>query len=383
MKYDLVILGSGIVGMSLAYAYNKENPESDILIIEREKFFGKHQSGNNSGVVHSGIYYERNSLKAKLCNEGRILLKQFCLKYGIDYDECGKFIVAKSKSELFELRRLQKNAVFNGLDRPEFFNRNELSNIFGRSVGYAGIFIKETSQVSYLDVMKELYKILTNTRKVHFIFEETITKKCGDILYTNDRVYEFDSLAVCAGIEGIDLMNSLEGVSDSDIIVPFLGQYFQTKQLHENDTKILIYPVPDKRYPFLGRHTTFNKGNLEIGPNARLLFSKKTSGMIRFNLSTFFDIVTTLNFWNFVRKNCIAYLRFIINNFDSTTFGLRNGPLVREGLRAQVLHYDGTLADDFIIRKYDKVIYVVNVPSPAATSSLALGKYLFKELKNK
>ncbi len=387
MTTDILIIGGGIVGLASALALSKHK-NIKITVIEAEPEMAAHQTGNNSGVIHSGLYYKPGSLKAANCVDGRNKLYAFCRKHDIPHEQCGKLVVAVDESELPRLDELEKRGLANGLKGLKRLTGDELKEYEPHVQGVAGLYVPETGIVDYKSVaqtMKSLvedrgHTVLTSTR-----FERM--EKSTDYLVseTNGETIYSKYLINCGGLHS-DQIAIRCGLQPSVKIIPFRGEYYSIKEEKKYLVKNLIYPVPDPAFPFLGVHfTRMIDGSVEAGPNAVLAF--KREGYSKFSFS-FKDSLETFTYPGFIRlaKNYLKMgLAEMHRSFVKEAFVRALQKLIPEirsediepggaGVRAQALQPDGTLVDDFRIMESDRMIHVLNAPSPAATASLSIGE---------
>jgi len=388
MQYDITVIGGGIVGLATAYQLKKKNPGLKLLLIEKETNLAAHQTGNNSGVIHSGLYYKPGSLKATNCINGYNLLLDFCNKEGIEYDLCGKIVVATSKEELPLLNNLFERGMQNGLVKNKKLTGGELKEIEPYVNGIEGIWVPYTGIISYRQVSAKLAEAI---RKMdgHIHLSEAVKdiKKVpgGAVIVTTKDTYQTKVVVNCAGLYS-DKIARLTGQDVNIKIVPFRGEYYKIKEERKYLVKNLIYPVPDPNFPFLGVHfTRMVGGEVEAGPNAVLAFRREGYSKSKINL---LELAETLA-WPGFQKVAFKYWKTgfgeMYRSFSKTAFttalqkllpDLRESDLVPggAGVRAQACDKNGGLLDDFLILENDIAVNVCNAPSPAATSSLSIGE---------
>lgn len=390
LEFDVIIVGGGIVGLSVAYKFLLKNRNSRLLLIEKENSLAFHQTGHNSGVIHSGIYYKPNSLKAINCFEGYSQLINFCQSNNLKYNICGKIIAARNQSEIQQLEFLLQRGNQNGLEGLRYLTSKEC-------------YEKEP----YLKVKKTLWVPQTGIvdyKQVALCISEKIKLMGGQILLNNevkyvddkgyletgDYIAKADCIITCCGLQS-DRMFQNKKRKENLKILPFRGEYFK---LINNKSKLvngLIYPVPDLNFPFLGVHFTNDlSGNVEIGPNAILALSREGyKNKFDFNFKDSLDTLTSSAFYKLigkyyqygfyeVRRSFVK--NYLVKEVKSFIPQIENNDIVyeRSGIRAQLCNNEGKLIDDFKILKNNKVIYVLNAPSPAATSSLSIADYINK-----
>lgn len=396
MNYDIVIIGAGLVGLATAYQTKLKNPDSKILILEKEKDVSLHQSGHNSGVIHSGIYYKPGSLKAKNCIEGYNSVINFAKEYGIKYDLCGKIIVATSQEELPLLDNIYKRGIDNGLDNLQYLSREEFREIEPHCEGVKAIKVPQTGIIDYPGVakkIKELFEELGGEVKFNNEVKDIINKGSEIIIKTNDSEFKTKKLVSCAGLYS-DKITKMTNEKNDVIIIPFRGEYYKIKDEKKHLVKHLIYPVPDPNFPFLGVHfTRMVDGNIEAGPNAVLAFKKEGYQFFDFNFSETMQTLTWPGFRKIVAKYGKTGMGEVHRSLSKSAFTKALQKLMPEiqendlvpggaGVRAQACDRNGALIDDFDIVKNGNIIHVRNAPSPAATSCLSIGNKISELIGN-
>ncbi len=388
MQVDIAIVGGGIVGLATGYRLTEKYPNKKIVIIEKESSIAHHQTGNNSGVIHSGLYYKPGSLKAKNCIDGYHMLLKFCNENEIPYDLCGKVVVATNKSELGRLRDLFDRGRENGLEGLQMLDQKQLKEIEPHLAGIQGIRVPQTGIINYTAVCSKLVdkieekggKVLLNT-KVKAIEE----KESHVQIVTNKNFVECQMMVNCAGLYSDDVASEHLGKLDTKII-PFRGEYYELTAEAEHLVKHLIYPVPDPAFPFLGVHfTRMIEGGIEAGPNAVFAFKKEGYKKTDFNAKEFFGSLLWPGFQKVMFKYWKTGLGEMHRSFSKKAFTKALQRLIPEikeehlvaapaGVRAQACDREGGLLDDFKLVTKKRAIHVINAPSPAATSSLSIGK---------
>lgn len=387
MNYDIVIVGAGLVGLATAYQAKLKNPDSKILILEKEKNVALHQSGHNSGVIHSGIYYKPGSLKAANCIEGYHSVINFAEKYGIKYDLCGKIIVATSQEELPLLDNIYKRGVENGLQDLKYLSREEFREIEPHCEGIKAIKVPQTGIIDYPGVaqkIKELFEELGGEVKFNNEVKNIINTNSEVIIKTDHSEYRSKKLISCAGLYS-DKITKMTNEKNDVIIIPFRGEYYKIKDEKKDLVKHLIYPVPDPSFPFLGVHfTRMIDGNIEAGPNAVLAFRKEGYKFFDFDFNETMQTLTWPGFRKIVAKYGKTGMGEVHRSLSKSAFTKALQKLMPEiqesdlvpggaGVRAQACDRNGALIDDFDIVKNGNIIHVRNAPSPAATSCFAIG----------
>jgi L-2-hydroxyglutarate oxidase len=390
MKYDVIIIGAGLVGLSTAYQLKSKNPNSKILILEKESDVAKHQSGNNSGVIHSGIYYKPGSLKAKNCIEGYKSIIDFAEKHNISYDLCGKIIVAKNEKELPLLDTIYTRGIENGLQNLNYLSREEFREIEPHCEGVKAIKVPQTGIIDYPAVaqtIKKLYQELGGDI-IHKQEVKSISQTNNEtVVKTQDNEFYTTRVITCAGLYS-DKVSRMTNPENDLQIIPFRGEYYKLKDDKKHLVKHLIYPVPNPNFPFLGVHfTRMIDGNIEAGPNAVLAFKKEGYKFSDFNFSETMETFTWPGFWKIVAKYGATGMDEIYRSLSKSAFTKALQELIPEiqeqdlvtggaGVRAQACNRNGILLDDFDIVKNGNIIHVRNAPSPAATSCLSIGKQI-------
>ncbi|MFN1216434.1 L-2-hydroxyglutarate oxidase [Chryseobacterium kwangjuense] len=387
MNYDIIIIGAGLVGLATAYQAKLKNPDSKILILEKENNVSLHQSGHNSGVIHSGIYYKPGSLKAKNCIEGYNSVINFAKEHGIKYDLCGKIIVATSKEELPLLDNIYNRGVENGLGNLKYLSREEFREIEPHCEGVKAIKVPQTGIIDYPGVankIKELFEQLGGEVQFGQEVKDIIDRGSEIIVKTATSEFKTSKLISCAGLYS-DKITKMTNKKNDVIIIPFRGEYYKLKEEKKHLVKHLIYPVPDPSFPFLGVHfTRMIDGNIEAGPNAVLAFRKEGYSFFDFSLSETMQTLTWPGFRKIVAKYGKTGMGEIHRSLSKSAFTKALQKLMPEiqeddlvpggaGVRAQACDRNGALIDDFDIVKNGNIIHVRNAPSPAATSCLSIG----------
>ncbi|MDR3574839.1 MAG: L-2-hydroxyglutarate oxidase [Anaerolineaceae bacterium] len=386
-QYDIAIIGGGIVGMATAMQLS-ERPQLSLTVLEAEDHLAAHQTGHNSGVIHSGIYYKPGSLKAKNCVEGRLAMYRFCQEHDIRYENCGKVIVATQESELPELDKLEQRGPANGLVGLKRLKAEEIKEYEPYGTGIAGLFVPQTGIVDYIGVTEAFGRIVkesggavqTGARVTAF------HKANGEfVLETSKGEIHTRNLINCAGLYS-DRIARMCGVDPKLQILPFRGEYYEVIPEREHLIKNLFYPVPDPRFPFLGSHfTRMIKGGVEIGPNALLGFKREGYRLGDISIGDMFQYGTYIGFWQMAAKYWKTGFGEFYRSLNKTAFMKYLQKMVPEiksedihrsgsGVRAQALEANGFLADDFRIVEAEHMVHVLNAPSPAATASISIGK---------
>jgi L-2-hydroxyglutarate oxidase len=395
-QYDLTIIGGGILGLASALKITAAHPNVRLLILEKEAALAQHQTGNNSGVIHSGLYYRPGSLKAKSCVSGRKELMAFCDANAVPYEICGKVVVATGEAELPRLEELYRRGQANGLKGLEIIGPERLKEIEPHAVGIKGLFVPETGIVDY--------------RRVVAAYAEKVRDANGDIrmgqrvvgiidgsdevvLQTSGGDYRTKYLINCCGLQSdivAQMMGSTGQQEDGEEhrIIPFRGEYYKIAPEREYLVKNLIYPVPDPTFPFLGVHfTRMARGGVEAGPNAVFAYAREGYRHSDINLSDLWRTVSFKGFWAITAKYWRTGFGELYRSLSKAAFvrALQKLlPEIREqdlvpggaGVRAQAVSASGALVDDFIIKQSRRAIHILNAPSPGATASLAIGQQI-------
>lgn len=387
--YDIAIIGGGIVGTATALALTERTGLS-LVVLEAEDKLADHQTGNNSGVIHSGLYYKPGSLKATLCAAGREDMYRFAEEHGIAYDRCGKVVVATNEAQIDKLNELERRGRANGLEGLERIGPEQIREHEPHVRGVDGLFVPQTGIIDYRQVTEKYGELIQAAGG-----EIRLKSRVLGVQQESDRiVLETETGAVharyvvnCAGLQS-DRVARMCGVDPGLQIVPFRGEYYELVPEKHHLCRTLIYPVPDPRFPFLGVHfTRMIHGGVEAGPNAVLAFEREGYKHTDINLKDVFTYGTYGGFW----KMAFKYWPMAIGEFHRSFF---KGAFVKAlqglipeiteadvkrggaGVRAQALEPDGALSDDFRLKEAERQFHVLNAPSPAATASLAIGREL-------
>jgi L-2-hydroxyglutarate oxidase len=389
MTYDYAVIGGGIVGLATAMKLLERKPGASLVLIEKEAGLGRHQTGHNSGVIHSGIYYEPGSLKADLCRRGAKATKEFCKAQDIPFEECGKMIVATGDTELRRLGALAERAGRNGIE-VERLDGAELRRREPHVRGLAALFVKETGIVDYRLVSERMgSSIRASGGQIELGAAVTSVRETPtDVeVVAGGRNWQCRRLVACAGLQS-DRIASLAGLTVRHRIIPFRGEYFCLPKAKSGIVKSLIYPVPDPALPFLGVHLTrMIDGSVTVGPNAVLGFSREGYAKFSFKAGDVLDFARSPGFW----KMLWSHRRFAVSEMSNSLW--RAGylkecrkycpDLVLEdlqpweaGIRAQAMRADGGLIHDFLFIESARMLHVCNAPSPAATSAIPIGEMI-------
>lgn len=387
---DVTIVGAGIVGLATAMELLQRHPSLHLTLIEKEHQIGVHQTGHNSGVIHSGIYYPPGSLKARLCVEGGRALRSFCDEHGIPYERCGKVIVATDASELGRLDDLHQRGIANGVPGLEMIGPERLRELEPHAAGVRALYSPETSIINYSRVAAAYAdEVLAKGGEILTGREVVAIRRSGDRTVVQTALSEVETryLITCGGLYS-DRLAAMTGAPREPRIVPFRGDYWVLRGERRSLVRGLIYPVPDPALPFLGVHFTKRyNGAVWAGPNAVLAFAREGYARTSFNLGENLSLLRDAGFWRMARKYWKTGLDELYHDYSKSAYlrlMQRYVPEVRSediepgpsGVRAQAVDADGKLVDDFIVSQVEGAIHVRNAPSPAATSSLAIGKLI-------
>ncbi len=384
---DVAVVGGGIVGLATAMALS-ESAELSLLVLEKEAGLARHQTGHNSGVIHSGLYYRPGSLKAQTCVEGRKALVDFCRDRQIPFDLCGKLVVATRPEELPLLETLRERGRQNGLEGIRLLTAEEIADFEPHATGLAALHVPQTGIVDYVQVT-EAFADQVRSRGGEVRTEAAVRRirRAGDRLQLETPRGDFTCrmLVNCTGLHS-DRLARMAGVDPGVQIIPFRGEYYELDSSRCSLVQNLIYPVPDPEFPFLGVHfTRMIGGGVEAGPNAVLAFKREGYHRSSFSLRDFSEIMASAGFWRLARRYWRAGLSEFRRSFSKRLFLQDLRRLLPElqfadivaggsGVRAQAVDAGGNLVDDFRIVETESMVHVLNAPSPAATASIRIGQ---------
>jgi len=388
-RYDVAIIGGGIIGLATARALLERAPTARLVVLEKESHPGMHQTGHNSGVIHSGIYYRPGSYKAKLCVEGKGLMREFCATHGIAVVDCGKVIVATREDELPRLQTLYERGIANGVP-IEMIDRDRLRELEPHAAGLRAVHSPTTAIVDYSAVVKALagelaargVAIETNAKVLAIV-----RTRDGIEIGTSRLAVDARWLVNCAGLYS-DVIARLAGAEPDVQIVPFRGEYYMIRPERRELVRSLIYPVPDPEFPFLGVHFTNTvHGDVEAGPNAVMAFAREGYDLTRVNVRELAETLAYRGVWHMARRYWRMGSYEMYRSLSKAAFvsalqrlvpGIRSEDVTPggSGVRAQAVARDGSLIDDFRIVDTDNAVHVLNAPSPGATASLAIGRHI-------
>ncbi len=384
---DIAIIGGGIVGLSTAM-HLVQRHRASVVVLEAETHIAQHQTGHNSGVIHSGLYYKPGSERARLCAEGREAMYRFCAEHGLPHERCGKLVVAVEEGELPALEELQRRGVANGLEGIRRLSGQELKEYEPHVAGIAGLHVPQTGIVDYKLVARKYAELIERNGGAILVRSRLhgVQKRGGElILQTTLGDMPCKHLINCGGLQA-DRVARMCGIDPGVQIVPFRGEYYALIPERRGLVKNLIYPVPDPRFPFLGVHFTRTvHGEIEAGPNAVLALRRE--GYSRWNVSPrdLWEMLRFGGFWRMAGKHWRTGLSELYLSFSKRAFYRSLTRLIPElqisdihpfgsGVRAQAMERSGALVDDFRFVEAERMIHVLNAPSPAATASLSIGR---------
>lgn len=391
---DLAIVGGGIVGAATFYKFQKKYPNLRIGLFEKETDLAGHQTGHNSGVIHSGLYYKPGSLKAKNCFEGRHELVAFVKEHNIAHDICGKVIVATEESELGSMENIYKNAVENEIEGIKKLTPQEVKEIepFVECIG--GLFVPVTGIIDFVAATKKMVELALAINRNSCLFlnhevNNVVHKEGASEIFTNKGNYSANYFVYCGGLQA-DRLAKKDGVKLKEKVIPFRGDYYELSEEAKHKVKNLIYPVPDPAFPFLGVHfTRMTDGSIECGPNAVFSFKREGYSKTAFSFRDTWDALTYRGTWKLFFGNMKYGIDEYRRAFSKKLFlkslqkmipSLTMEDIVpgRAGVRAQLLSQNGDTRDDFRIELHGNAVHVLNAPSPAATASLSIANHIVK-----
>jgi len=388
VEYDVIVIGGGIVGLATALKLKEQRPQLKLAVLDKEKKVAAHQTGHNSGVIHSGVYYQPGSLKAQNCIRGYQNLLDFCDEHSLPYERCGKVIVATSQAELSQLDKIQERGAANGLAGLKRLVKEAIAEYEPHVNGLEAIFVPQTGIIDYTAVCQKYAELVQNQDGKLFLDRKVIdirTHISGSTIITNHGTFTSRVVINCAGLYSDKIAQMMR--PDVNVkIVPFRGEYYELKEDKQYLVNNLIYPVPDPAFPFLGVHfTRMIGGGVEAGPNAVLAFRREGYAKSKFHLGELSETLVWPGFQKVARKYWRTGLGEMYRSFSKSAFtqALQHLiPAVQEddlvpgaaGVRAQACDRNGGLLDDFMIMEDEYAVHVLNAPSPAATSSLSIGQ---------
>lgn len=395
MQFDIAIIGGGIVGAATFYKIQKRNPSLKLALFEKEDSLAAHQTGHNSGVIHSGLYYKPGSLKARNCIEGRHELVDFAKTYNVDHDVCGKVVVATDEKELPHMNRIFGIGTENKIEGIEKINAEQVREIEPHVKSIGGIWVPCTGIIDFVGATKKMVELAQSINENSKVFmgheiKNIVKEDTFSVLHSAKGTFKSKYLVFCAGLQA-DRLAKKDGVKLKEKVVGFRGDYYELTDQAKHKVKNLIYPVPNPDFPFLGVHfTRMTNGEIECGPNAVFTFKREGYNKTDFSLKDTADALSYGGTWKlffnnmsfgineyrraFSKRLFLKTLQRMIPSLESND--IRPG---RAGVRALLLSQDGDTRDDFRIEYHGNSIHVLNAPSPAATASLAIGNYVSEE----
>ena len=396
MKYDFLVIGGGIIGVSTAWQLQLRYPDKRILLLEKEAYLAAHQTGHNSGVIHAGVYYQPGSLKARLCKDGVEKTLAFCREHRIPCEQCGKLLVATSDIEYSRMQDLWQRCQENEIN-AEWIKADKLRDLEPNIAGLGAIHVKTTGIVDYRLVCEKMADCFRSAGGHCEFNQEVIGIDEGDrqveVQTGNDKFYT-DFLIVCGGLMA-DRLARLHGLDVEFRIIPFRGEYYRLPDDKSGLIRHLIYPIPDPALPFLGVHITMMiDGSITVGPNAVLGWKREGYGKFNVDIGDTLDMVLFSGFWKVLRKNFINGLAELKNSFVKQGYlrlvqkycpqlGIHDLLPYPAGIRAQAVTAEGELVHDFLFTESRRSLHVCNAPSPAATSSIPIGNYICDMISRK
>ena len=395
-RYDVVLIGGGIVGVSTAWQLKQRYPDASVLLIDKESSLAKHQTGHNSGVIHAGVYYQPGSLKAEFCRRGAARTIEFCRAHDLAFERCGKLLVATDAVEMDRMEALAQRCRQNEIEIHRL-NEEELKKREPNIVGKGALFVPATGITDYTKITRKMAEcfvalkgeIRTNAEVVSL--QET---REGVRIQAGRQDLDARYLVACSGLMA-DRLAKMMGIDVDFQIVPFRGEYYRLAARHDHIVRHLIYPIPDPELPFLGVHLTrMIDGSVTVGPNAVLGWKREGYGRVNFNLRDSLEMLAFTGFWRVLRGNLASGLSEIKDSVSKSGYlkrvqkycpGLTSGDLLPypAGIRAQAVKRDGTLVHDFLFAESERSFHVCNAPSPAATSAMPIGEYLCEKVAQK
>ena len=389
--YDIAIIGGGIVGLATAFQIKKQNPNLKLCLIEKESQLAQHQTGRNSGVIHSGIYYKPGSLKASNCIRGYELLLEFCRTENIQHDLCGKVIVATHQKEIPALNKILDRGQQNGLKGLKRLTKDEIAETEPYVNGLEGIWVPQTGIIDFTEVALKLGEKIAMAEGEIYLDHQVIEirKSSGNsVVITNEGEFKTKLIVNCAGLYSDKIAEMTLGTDEAlDVkIVPFRGEYYKLKKEKEYLVRNLVYPVPDPAFPFLGVHfTRMMEGGIEAGPNAVLALAREGYEKNKINFNELRETLQWRGFQKVASKYWKTGIGEMYRSYSKKAFTRALQNLIPDvqiddlvfggaGVRAQACDKHGGLIDDFVIMENKHAVNVCNAPSPAATSSLAIGE---------
>lgn len=391
---EVAIIGGGILGLSIGYKLSQLKSNYRVFIFEKEQDIGLHQSGRNSGVLHCGLHYNPGSLKAKLAVNGIREMQSFCSKNEVEYDICGKIVVASDEREVKLLDNLASRGKKNGLKNLQYLDKNQLKKREPNVKALKTLFVPEEGIVSFTNVMKKLSQnIQENNGKIYLNSKVISSKEKNDkvIVITDKIEKEFDLVINCGGLFSDKIFKKITKSKSPLKIIPFRGEYMKFNEDYKNIFNHLIYPVPDPKFPFLGVHfTRMINNDKEVGPNAVLALKREGYKNTDISVQDFIETITYKGFLNFLYNNFYFNINEFLSSMSTTSFVKKAKKLIPDveeymfskkkfsGVRAQAIDFNGELVMDFKVIRNNNQVHVLNAPSPGATASLAIAEHIIE-----
>lgn len=394
MRHDVIIIGGGIVGLASAFRLLEARPGLRLALLEKENRLASHQTGNNSGVLHAGLYYRPGSEKANLAIQGLRQMTAFCHEHNIAHEICGKIVVAVSKAELPQLESLWQRGTANGLQGLRKLNFEQIREMEPHAAGVAAIHVPQEGIVDYRSVSEklgELIRIAGGDIRLNTPVVKLTAQSNSWVVETNTGEFHARLIVACGGLQA-DRLVRISGRKPPARIIPFRGEYYKIKPERQHLVRNLIYPVPDPKFPFLGVHfTRLIQGGIEAGPNAVLALAREGYRWSDINLRDLAGSLCHPGLWKFFAAYPRMCVYEIHRSFSKSEFCRSLQKLVPEireddlipggaGVRAQAMMADGKLVEDFLFEEALGILHVINTPSPAATASLAIGMKIAKNV---
>lgn len=389
MKYDFIIIGAGIIGLSTAWQLKKRLGQAEVLLLEKEETPAFHQTGHNSGVIHAGVYYEPGSLKARFCRAGALATYAFCEEFGIPCERTGKLLVATNQTELQRLHSLYERCRKNGLD-PHMLQGAELQEIEPSITGKGAFLVRQTGIVDFPAICREMFNqfsVMGGAAQLGAEVTGISEHRDEIVVQTHAETFHSEQLVVCGGLMA-DRLARMQGLEIDFRIIPYRGEYYRLRPGPDYLVKHLVYPIPDPDLPFLGVHLTrMIDGSVTVGPNAVQGWKREGYGRLNFSWKDTADILSFPGFWKASARHFRHGLHETLNSIWKPGYlaqvrkycpQIKAGDLepYPAGIRAQAVLRDGTMVHDFLIKKTPRSLHVCNAPSPAATSAIPIGQYL-------